>query len=147
MGGHTDGKRDFLGFLKWTVVAIGVVIGIFWGFGSFRSRPVPDVIQEETGAPLHEGARVIEVRCEGGSGGILAEAIDRLLARERPREAIRVPLSCVHRVGHLEMIRVVKDGRIFSRLVKTGRADNDLVEILSGLRKGERVLLSPQERE
>ena len=54
-----------------------------------------------------------------------------------------VPLSCMHRVGHLEMVRVVEDGRVFSRLVKTGTADSDSVEILSGLRKGERVLLSP----
>ena len=143
MGGHT-GRKGFLpGYVKWTAVAVGVVIGIIWGSGSFRGKPLPDVIQEETGAPLPGDARVIEVRCEGESGGILAEALDRLMAREPPREAIRVPPSCVHRVGHLEMVRVVEGGRVFSRLVKTGPAHNTSVEILSGLRKGERLLLSP----
>ena len=143
MGGHTDKKWGFWGFVKWTAVAVGVVTGIFWGYGSFRGRAAPDVIQEETGTPLSRDARVIEVRCEGEPNGILAEAFDRLLSKERTREAIMVPLSCMHRVGHLEMVRVVEDGRGFSRLVKTGTADSDSVEILSGLRKGERVLLSP----
>jgi hypothetical protein len=45
---------------------------------------------------------VIEAKCKRGSDGILAETLDRLLARERPSRAIRVPLSCVHRMmGHL----------------------------------------------
>ncbi len=136
------GRKGFLpGYVKLTAVAVGVVIGMIWGSGLFRSSPLPDVIQEETGSLLPGVARVIEVRYEGESGGILSEALDKALARERPSEAIRVPLSCVHRMGHLEMVRVVENGRVYSRLVKTGPTHNGSVEILSGLRGGERVLL------
>jgi hypothetical protein len=143
MGGHTGRKRFLPGYVKWAAVAAGVVIGMIWGFDSFRGSAAPDVIQEETGSPLPENARVIEARCERGSGGILAEVLDRLLARERPSRPIRIPLSCVHRMGYLEIVRVVEGGRVFSRLVKTGGIHNGSVEILSGLRSGERVLLPP----
>ena len=59
------------------------------------------------------------------------------------RETILVPASAVYRVGQLEMVQVVEGGRVVRRLVKSGPASGDKVEILSGLKDGDRVLVKP----
>ena len=59
------------------------------------------------------------------------------------RETILVPASAVYRAGQLEIVQVVENGRAVSRLVKSGAAAGDKVEILSGLKDGEKVLVKP----
>lgn len=54
-----------------------------------------------------------------------------------------MPATSVYRVGQLEMVQVVESGRVLRRLVKTGDKRNGEVEILSGVREGERVLVRP----
>jgi RND family efflux transporter MFP subunit len=57
-------------------------------------------------------------------------------------EVIAVPSKAVHMVGQLESVRVLKDGRIESLYVKTGRKLNSgKIEILSGLKPGELVVM------
>jgi RND family efflux transporter MFP subunit len=53
-----------------------------------------------------------------------------------------VPQSAVMKRGQLELVFVVKDGKAALRLVRTGKALNGQVEILSGLEEGERVVTS-----
>jgi len=58
---------------------------------------------------------------------------------ERP--GLFVPRSAVHEQGQLTFVYVAADGRAQLRLVKTGKQHLDLVEVLSGLQPGERVIL------
>ena len=54
------------------------------------------------------------------------------------------PVAAVSRLGQMERIFVVGAGnRAGLRLVKTGAMRGDLIEILTGLDDGERVVLSP----
>jgi len=66
----------------------------------------------------------------------------QLLIGERP--ALFVNKSVVHRNGQLTYLFVAADGRAQMRLVKPGKTYLDLVEILSGIDPGERVIVSAQ---
>lgn len=56
------------------------------------------------------------------------------------RARLRIPARAVERVGQLEFVHVVDDGR---RLVTIGEpVDQDNVEVLSGLREGEQLLIT-----
>lgn len=57
--------------------------------------------------------------------------------------ALLIPLSALTRYGQMERVFVIADGRAHLRLVKTGRPTATRVEILSGLRAGESVVLNP----
>lgn len=56
------------------------------------------------------------------------------------KSAILVPASAVTHVGQLEIVRVLEGGEARVRHVRTGKTTGDQVEVLSGLREGERVL-------
>lgn len=53
-------------------------------------------------------------------------------------QVLLVPLAAIETRGQLDGVRVQVDGRTVYRLVKTGRVHGDQVEILSGLRPGDR---------
>lgn len=53
-----------------------------------------------------------------------------------------VPRTAVLKRGQMEMTFIVEDGRAVMRLVKTGRAYDDQIEILSGLEGDETVIVS-----
>ncbi len=53
-----------------------------------------------------------------------------------------IPAAAVTRSGQLEMVRVVEGAEVRSRHVRTGKTHGDQVEVLSGLREGETVLVS-----
>jgi RND family efflux transporter MFP subunit len=54
--------------------------------------------------------------------------------------ALLVPVSAVTRSGQLEMVQVVVNGEAQTRHIRTGKSYGDLVEVLSGLREGEKIL-------
>ncbi len=54
--------------------------------------------------------------------------------------ALLVPAAAVTRTGQLEGVRVLVDGEPRIRHVRTGKTYGDRVEVLSGLREGERVV-------
>jgi RND family efflux transporter MFP subunit len=53
---------------------------------------------------------------------------------------LSVPASAVIKRGQMEMVYVLRDGRAWMRLVKTGRPLRTGMEILSGLEEGESVI-------
>ena len=55
---------------------------------------------------------------------------------------LRVPKTSVIKRGQMELVFVAKDGKAALRLVKTGRALNGSIEVLSGLEEGEQVVIS-----
>jgi RND family efflux transporter MFP subunit len=56
-------------------------------------------------------------------------------------ETIIVPASAVKTVGQLETVRVLDEGKIMVRQVKTGRKLDGNLEIISGLNPGETLVL------
>ncbi len=56
-------------------------------------------------------------------------------------KAIRIPKNLVKRVGQLETVNVLRNGRIEVQSVKTGRSSGDMVDVLSGLAPGDRVVV------
>ncbi|KIH76154.1 RND family efflux transporter, MFP subunit [Geoalkalibacter ferrihydriticus] len=58
-----------------------------------------------------------------------------------PRPAVLVPAQAVQRVGQLEMVRIEDDAQVRTLLVTTGARIGGEVEILSGLKGGETLLM------
>lgn len=58
-------------------------------------------------------------------------------------QVLVIPARAVRRVGQLELVDVVEGGQVLRRSVRTGRRLDQEVEVLSGLREGEKVLTPP----
>ena len=56
------------------------------------------------------------------------------------RKALLIPSTAVSRSGQLEAVRLVLDGGTRLRHIRTGKAYEGLVEVLSGLNEGDVVL-------
>ncbi len=61
------------------------------------------------------------------------------------RDAVVVPEGAVRRVGQLEQVSVVVDGRIQKQFVRTGQVLGKHVEVLSGLSGGESVVIGERD--
>lgn len=57
-------------------------------------------------------------------------------------QRVVVPADAVQRVGQLEVVDIVQDGKLKRRFVRTGQQFGDRVEILSGVEVGETVAVS-----
>ncbi|HMD62040.1 MAG TPA: efflux RND transporter periplasmic adaptor subunit [Opitutaceae bacterium] len=60
-----------------------------------------------------------------------------------PSPALFAPLAAVSVIGQMERVFVDVDGRAVLRLVRTGAARGDSVEVLSGLADGDSLVLNP----
>jgi RND family efflux transporter MFP subunit len=90
------------------------------------------------------GARtlLIKVRLPGAGEALFAGMFARVAIPAGPLRRLVLPAQAVERIGQLEFVTVVDGERSARRLVTTGRALPDgALEILSGLRAGERVRL------
>lgn len=87
--------------------------------------------------------QLVKVHLEGVAGDVLPGTFGRLWVAAEPREALFVPASAVVQIGQLAYVQVARDGRAIRRLVKTGPARDGRVEILSGLRAGEAIVVNP----
>jgi RND family efflux transporter MFP subunit len=56
------------------------------------------------------------------------------------REQLDIPLAAIRRVGQLDLVNVLVDGRVQRRAVRLGPVNGDRVEVLAGLREGEQVV-------
>lgn len=91
--------------------------------------------------------QLVKIHLDGADGDVLPGTFGRLWVDAGPREVIAIPASAVIRVGQLEFVQAVRDGRAVRRLVKTGPARGDAVEILSGLSAGDVILVNPVPQE
>jgi multidrug efflux pump subunit AcrA (membrane-fusion protein) len=57
-------------------------------------------------------------------------------------DVLLVPETAVSRIGQLESVRLVVNGEVKLRHVRTGKRHDGLVEILSGLNEGDVVQLA-----
>ena len=84
--------------------------------------------------------QVVRVNMERPEADLLPGAFGRLWVATGSRAALYAPAAAVRRVGQLERVDLVRDGRIIDRLVRTGPAHAGRVEILSGLADGDTIL-------
>jgi len=76
--------------------------------------------------------------------GLYPGMFGRLLIVHGSDERYYVPQRAVARVGQLEFVRVIGDKGVERRFVRTGaKAEDETVEVVSGLRPGERIVVSP----
>jgi multidrug efflux pump subunit AcrA (membrane-fusion protein) len=91
------------------------------------------------------GARsvLVKIRLPAGDERLFAGMFARVAVPAGQRRRLLVPAAAVERIGQLEFVDVVgEDGAHARRLVTTGEpAEGGRVEILSGLRSGERIWL------
>ncbi len=61
---------------------------------------------------------------------------------EDNRQILLIPQSAVMHFGQLEGVKIVENNHVYSRHIRTGKRYGDKVEVLSGLREGETILIN-----
>jgi len=106
-------------------------------------RPVPmkgvvtEVVSEFD--PVTRTRRV-KIHLEDAHAEALPGMYGQVVIETDPHSAVLLPAEAVTRIGQLESVQVVREGRMSRRLVRTGPRHGAQVEILSGLEGGEQVM-------
>lgn len=88
------------------------------------------------------GSRSFQVKVSGPCPpGIYSGMFGRILLPLEDEQIVIIPAAAVRRVGQLTLVDVRSDNGLIRRNVQIGRRFGDDIEILSGLRPGEQVLL------
>lgn len=87
--------------------------------------------------------QLVKVQLEGLDTPALPGTFARVWVEAAVKPLLLVPAAAVRRVGQLEFVQVEREGRAVRRLVRTGQAYGERVEVLAGLADGERVVLTP----
>lgn len=91
----------------------------------------------------HSRTQMVKVQLDAADATVLPGTFARVWVEESVRPALLVPAAALRRVGQLESVQVVRNGRAVWRMVRTGRAHGDRIEILAGLEDGETVVVPP----
>jgi len=84
--------------------------------------------------------RTFQVKVTGPCpAGIYTGMFGRLLIPLEDEAVLVVPQAAIRRVGQLDLVQVADGGALRRRAIKIGRSFGDDVEVLSGIREGERV--------
>jgi multidrug efflux pump subunit AcrA (membrane-fusion protein) len=87
-------------------------------------------------------SRTFSVKVTGPCpAGVYSGMFGRLLIPLDEEPVLVIPRSTVRRVGQLDVVEVADGGVLRRRAVQLGRQFGEDVEVLSGLREGEQVLL------
>jgi len=90
-----------------------------------------------------EASRTLDVKVTGPCPpGVVSGMFGRLLVPLGDEEVLVVDASAVREVGQLRLVDVAEEDVLRRRAVQLGRTIGDDVEVLSGLRAGERVALA-----
>jgi RND family efflux transporter MFP subunit len=101
------------------------------------SGTVSEIVPEAQSA-----SRTFQVKVTGPCPpGIYSGMFGRILVPLGQEEVLLIPARAVRNVGQLQLVDVVADSRVARRSIRTGRSLGDDVEVLSGLREGERVVV------
>lgn len=115
--------------------------------------PLPVVVQdgaaaldgriEELSAAADAVSRSVLAKVALPAGAARSGQFVRLQVPAGRTESLLVPRVALTRFGQMERVFVVEQGRAVLRLVKTGRATGERLEVLAGLHAGELVVLAP----
>ena len=127
------------------LAALRVGLPVMIGVDAYPGREFPGKIAK-IGDALNPETRMIEVRCliDNRAGLLKPEmyTVTKIAAGERQR-ALVVPKSALQDLDGRPVLFVARDEKSFEkREVRTGRQSGELVEILDGLRTGEKVVTS-----
>lgn len=127
------------------LAALRVGLPVMIGVDAYPGREFPGKIAK-IGDALNPETRMIEVRCliDNRAGLLKPEmyTVTKIAAGERQR-ALVVPKSALQDLDGRSVLFVARDEKSFEkREVRTGRQSGELVEILDGLRTGEKVVTS-----
>ena len=75
--------------------------------------------------------------------GIYTGMFGRIFIPLADERVLVIPRRAVQSVGQLQLVDVIDDGKPARRAIRTGRTFGDDVEVLSGLDKGEQVVVPP----
>jgi RND family efflux transporter MFP subunit len=122
---------------------VGQDIGVqIEGLNKQCSGTVSEIVPEAQSA-----SRAFQVKVTGPCPtGIYTGMFGRILVTLEDEHVLVIPHRAVRRVGQLELVQVAENGRATTRAIRTGRNLEQGVEVLSGLREGEQVVL-PANRE
>jgi len=73
--------------------------------------------------------------------GLLPGMFARLSIPLGKTRGLLIPRAAVQQIGQITTVEVWADGRATSRLVQLGRPVGDKVEVLAGLKPGERIVI------
>jgi RND family efflux transporter MFP subunit len=106
------------------------------------SEPLDAVVSEI--APVADAvSRTFQVKLDlPAADGLRTGQFGRVSVPVAEVMLLLVPQSAVIKRGQMELVFVVRDSKAALRLVKTGKALNGNIEILSGLEEGELVVTS-----
>jgi len=117
---------------------IGQGIGVrVEGLNKQCSGTVSEIVPEAQSA-----SRSFQVKVTGPCPpGVYSGMFGRILIPLQEEEVLVIPRRAVRNVGQLELVDVVENRRPVQRAIRTGRTFDENVEVLSGLREGEQVVL------
>ncbi len=98
---------------------------------------------EEISAAADAVSRSVLVKVSLPAGSARSGQFARLRVIIGDTTALLVPSAALTHFGQMERVFVVEAGHAVLRLVKTGRSQGERIEILSGLKAGETVVLAP----
>ena len=61
---------------------------------------------------------------------------------EKDQDVILIPVSAVLHYGQLEAVKIVQNKHVYTRHIRTGKQRANKVEVLSGLREGESIVIN-----
>jgi membrane fusion protein, multidrug efflux system len=120
---------------------IGQSIGVqVEGLNKQCSGTVSEIVPEAQSA-----SRSFQVKVTGPCpAGIYTGMFGRILIPLQEEQILVIPRQAVRAVGQLELVEVADNGQTSRRTIRTGRMFGDDIEVLSGLREGEQVVLPSQ---
>jgi RND family efflux transporter MFP subunit len=118
---------------------VGQEIGVrIEGLDKQCSGTISEIVPEAQAA-----SRAFQVKVTGPCPeGIYSGMFGRILIPLEEEEVLVVPRRAVRKVGQLELVEVAEGGLASRRAIRTGRTLEEDVEVLSGLREGEQVVVS-----
>ena len=123
-------------------LAVGQSIDVFIeGLQKLCQGNIREIVPQAQAA-----TRTFQVKVSGPCPpGIYSGMFGRLVIPLDQERVLVIPRGAVRQIGQVELVDVIVDGRAVRRAVRTGRTFDGDVEVLSGLREGETVVVHRQQ--
>jgi RND family efflux transporter MFP subunit len=117
---------------------VGQSIGVqVEGLNKQCSGTISEIVPEAQSA-----SRSFQVKVTGPCpAGIYSGMFGRILIPLQEEQVLVIPRQAVREIGQLDLVEVLQQGHVSRRTIRTGRVLGTNVEVLSGLREGEQVVL------